>query len=49
MKITKSTTNFNSMILTVRTSIDFNSEPDAAFSVPVQRHHAHVAGNNWML
>lgn len=37
------------MVLTVRTAIDLNSEPDAAFSVPIQRHDAHVTGNHRVL
>lgn len=49
MKMAKPITNFICVILTVRTAIDFNSEPDAAFSIPVQRHEAHIAGNNGML
>ena len=49
MKMTKSTTNFDSMVLTVRTAVDLNSESNAAFSVPIQRHDAHIAGDYWML
>ena len=44
-----STTNFHSMVLTVRTAVDLNPEPNAAFSVPIQRHKADVAGDDRML
>lgn len=49
MKMATPTTNSNCVILTVRTAIDFDSEPDAAFPVPVQGHHAHIAGNDRVL
>ena len=40
---------FPRVLLTVGTAVDFDSEPDAALSVPVQGHHAHVAGDHRVL